>query len=52
MLLRWEEQPAEDAVWVEKEWFQGEYPHLEFKVLEGEGSCDRSELNKGETKAL
>ena len=51
VLLRWEGQPAEDAVWVETEWLQREYPHLEVKVLEGEGSCDWSELNQREIRA-
>ena len=40
-MLRWEGQPAEDAIWVEEEWLQKHYPHLEVKVLEGTGSCNR-----------
>jgi hypothetical protein len=33
VLLRWEGQPKEDAVWVDEEWLKGSYPHLEGKVF-------------------
>ena len=43
ILLRWEGQPPEDAVWVDEDWFKREYPHLEVKGFEGEGSCNQPE---------
>jgi len=33
VLLRWEWQPREDAVLVEKAWLKGVYPHFEGKVF-------------------
>lgn len=33
VLLRWEGQPKEDAVWVGEEWLKESYPHLEGKVF-------------------
>jgi len=33
VLLRWEGQPKENAVWVDEEWLKGSYPHLEGKVF-------------------
>ncbi|KAL3581520.1 hypothetical protein D5086_015852 [Populus alba] len=33
VLLRWEGQPKEDAVWVEEAWLKDSYPHLEGKVF-------------------
>jgi hypothetical protein len=33
VMLRWEGQPKEDAVWVDEEWLKGSYPHLEGKVF-------------------
>ena len=33
VLLRWQGQAKEDAVWVEDEWLKKTYPHLEGKVF-------------------
>ena len=41
----------EDAVWVEEEWFNKHYPHLEVKVLEVGESCNRPSHERGEEES-